>query len=49
LHRHGKDTQASRKAKIRDTIEFHIEGLQARGEKIPEPTVEARTVSVLVD
>ncbi len=33
---------------IREAIEFHIEGLQARGETIPEPSIEAGTVSVLV-
>ena len=33
---------------IREAIEFHIEGLQARGEIVPEPSIEAGTVSVLV-
>ena len=31
---------------IREAIEFHIEGLRLRGEKIPEPTIEAGTVAV---
>jgi predicted RNase H-like HicB family nuclease len=34
---------------IREAIEFHIEGLHAHGERIPEPSIEAGTVSVLVD
>ena len=34
---------------IREAVEFHIEGLQARGEKGPEPSIEAGTVSVLVE
>lgn len=33
---------------IREAIEFHIEGMMARGEKVPEPSVEAGTVSVPV-
>lgn len=35
--------------RIREAIEFHIEGIQTRGEKVPEPSIEAGTVSVLVD
>jgi len=31
---------------IREAIEFHIEGMMARGEKVPEPSVEAGTVLV---
>jgi predicted RNase H-like HicB family nuclease len=31
---------------IREAIEFHIEGMHARGQKVPEPSVEAGTVSV---
>jgi predicted RNase H-like HicB family nuclease len=31
---------------IREAIEFHIEGLQARGEKVPEPSIEAGKVKV---
>ena len=34
---------------IREAIEFRIEGIQARGEPIPEPTIEAGTVNVVVD
>ncbi|HQU44556.1 MAG TPA: type II toxin-antitoxin system HicB family antitoxin [Pirellulales bacterium] len=30
----------------REAIDFHIEGLLARGESVPVPTVEAGTVSV---
>jgi predicted RNase H-like HicB family nuclease len=33
---------------IREAIEFHIEGLVQRGESVPEPSVEAGTVSVAV-
>ena len=35
--------------RIREAIEFHIEGLKARGEAIPEPSVEAGCVSVSID
>ena len=31
---------------IREAIQFHIEGLIKRGEPVPEPSVEAGTVSV---
>ena len=31
---------------IRDAIEFHIEGLQLRGQDVPRPSIEAGTVSV---
>jgi predicted RNase H-like HicB family nuclease len=34
---------------IREAIEFQLEGLKARGEAVPEPTVEAGSVSVAVD
>ena len=34
---------------IREAIEFHIEGLKLRGEKVPEPSVEAGLVSVAVE
>jgi predicted RNase H-like HicB family nuclease len=33
---------------VREAIEFHIEGLVQRGEVVPEPSVEASTVSVSV-
>lgn len=39
-------TRPELKRVIREAIEFHIEGLKARGETIPEPSVEAGTVSV---
>ena len=32
--------------RIREAIEFHIEGMKTRGEKVPAPTIEAGTVSV---
>ena len=31
---------------IREAIEFHIEGMKARGEKIPQPSIEAGTVTI---
>jgi predicted RNase H-like HicB family nuclease len=34
---------------IREAVEFHIEGMQARGEAVPEPSIEAGTVSVPVE
>ncbi len=34
---------------IREAIEFHIEGMQAQGEKVPKPSVEAGLVSVAVN
>ena len=42
-------TRAAVKKMIREAIEFHIEGLQARGERVPEPSIEAGTVDVLLD
>ncbi len=33
---------------VREAIEFYIEGLIQRGEPVPEPSVEAGTVSVAV-
>ena len=41
----GKTRKAVER-QIRGAIEFHLEGMQARGEKIPEPTIEAGTVVV---
>ena len=35
--------------RIREAIEFHIEGMKARGEKVPEPSIEAGTVTVAVE
>lgn len=35
--------------RIREAIEFHVEGLRAQGQKVPEPSVEAAKVSVAVD
>ncbi len=34
---------------IREAVEFHIEGMHARGETVPEPSIEAGTVSVLAE
>ena len=33
---------------IREAIEFHVEGMRLHGEPIPEPTVEAGSVSVAI-
>jgi predicted RNase H-like HicB family nuclease len=32
--------------RIREAIEFHIEGMRLHGETVPEPSIEAGTVSV---
>ncbi len=34
--------------KIREAIEFHIEGMRLHGEIVPEPTIRAGTVAVAV-
>ena len=34
--------------RVREAIEFHIEGMRRHGETVPEPTVHAGTVSVAV-
>jgi predicted RNase H-like HicB family nuclease len=34
---------------IRQAIEFHVEGLKAHGEQVPEPTIEVGTVSVSME
>jgi predicted RNase H-like HicB family nuclease len=39
-------TREELEQKIREAIEFHIEGLQLHGESVPEPTIQAGTVSV---
>ena len=39
-------TRKNVEQQIREAIEFHIEGLRGRGEPVPEPTIEAGTVSV---
>ena len=31
--------------RIREAIEFHIEGMRLHGEPVPEPTIRAGTVS----
>jgi predicted RNase H-like HicB family nuclease len=31
---------------IREAIEFHIEGMKARGDKIPNPSIKAGTITV---
>jgi predicted RNase H-like HicB family nuclease len=42
-------TRQNVEQQIREAIEFHIEGLKARGEAIPAPSIEAGCVSVSVD
>ena len=39
-------TQRQLQTVIREAIEFHIEGLVAHGEAVPEPSVEAGKVRV---
>jgi len=39
-------TQKQLERRIREAIEFHIEGLRLHGEPVPEPTIEAGMVSV---
>jgi predicted RNase H-like HicB family nuclease len=34
---------------IRAAVEFHIGGMQTRGETVPKPSIEAGTVSVPVE
>jgi predicted RNase H-like HicB family nuclease len=35
--------------KIREAIEFHIEGMQLHSETMPEPTIRAGNVNVAVE
>jgi predicted RNase H-like HicB family nuclease len=44
----GKTRQKAEE-QIREAIEFHIEGLIERGERVPEPSVEAGVVHVKFD
>ncbi len=44
----GKTRQAVERT-IREAIEFHIEGLKARREPAPEPSIEAGVVSVATE
>ncbi len=39
-------TREETEQRIREAITFHIEGLELDGEPVPEPTVEAGTVSL---
>lgn len=41
----GKTLQETEQL-IREAIEFHIESLRDHGETVPEPTTEAKVVSV---
>ena len=40
------DTREDVEQRIREAIEFHIEGLQLHGEPVPEPSIEAGRVAV---
>lgn len=42
-------TRSQIEKQIREAIAFHIEGLQARGESVPEPSLQAGTVNVAID
>jgi len=33
---------------IRETIEFHVEGMRLHGEPVPKPTIEAGLVDVAI-
>jgi predicted RNase H-like HicB family nuclease len=39
-------TKRGLQKKMREAIEFHIEGLRLHGEMVPEPSVEAAVVEV---
>ena len=39
-------TREETEQRLREAISFHIEGLKIDGEPVPEPTVEAGSVSV---
>jgi predicted RNase H-like HicB family nuclease len=39
-------TREETEQRLREAICFHIEGLKIDGEEIPEPTIEAGTVTV---
>ena len=41
-------TRRALERRIREAIEFHIEGMHLRGQTVPEPTIHAGTVNVAV-
>ncbi len=41
-------TRGELETRIREAIEFHIEGMRQHGEPVPEPSVEAGIVGVAV-
>jgi predicted RNase H-like HicB family nuclease len=41
-------TRKQLERRIREAIEFHIEGLRLHGEPIPEPAVETGKVAVVI-
>ncbi|MGO8691493.1 MAG: type II toxin-antitoxin system HicB family antitoxin [Thermoguttaceae bacterium] len=41
-------TRGALERRIREAIEFHIEGMRLRGEAVPQPAIHAGTVSVAV-
>lgn len=40
------DTREAAAELIREAIEFHIEGLKAEGQPVPEPSTVAQSISV---
>ena len=42
-------TREGLEQQIRGAIEFHIEGLRLHGEAVPEPTIQAGTISIGVE
>ena len=40
----GQETPGAAKRLIREAIEFHIEGLKARGNPVPEPTTQGEYI-----
>lgn len=39
-------TRSDIETKIREAVEFHIEGLRQHGEAVPEPTIEAGKITL---
>ena len=39
-------TRTDVERRMRAAIEFHVEGMREKGERIPKPTTEAGTVSI---
>jgi len=41
-------TRKQLESRVREAIEFHIEGLRMHGEPVPKPAIETGTVTVTV-